>query len=203
MSAQAALTADMAGSLPVDRALDCLAGFYVSEAQWSLAARELQISHGLLPRQLTQLRPSDAAPALFTRLARHWLRPAHMPTKALDWAGERWLMAGLGSLCGGLVAMSWFIADIDTGWLEEQGLHLQLMLAAVLLGGLSGFGLAARRRLKAPPRSFEAQVRHGLELGLWVLVLHDLPFASQTKLAASLCSRSVRWCAVALPIQRF
>lgn len=201
-SAMPALAEDMPASLPADRALDCLAGFYVSEALWALAARELQFNHGLLPTQLARLRPSDAAPALFARLARHWLRPANGPMSDWHWAAERWLMAGLGSLGGGLVAMSVFILDIDSGWLEERGLHLELMLAAVLLGALIGTALAARQRLKTPPRSFEAQVRHGLELGLWALVLHDVPFARQAKVATVVCSRSVRWCAVAMPVPR-
>lgn len=198
----AELAADMSASLPVDRALDCLAGFYVSEAQWALTARELQFSHGVLPAQLTQLRPTDAAPALFTRQARRWLSPASNPLRGWHWSGERWLMMGLGSLGGGLVAMCAFIADIDSGWLQEAGLHLPLMLAAVLIGALVGAAVATRQRLKLPPRSFEGQVRHGLEIGLWALVLHDLPFAAQAGVAVTVCSRSVRWCAVALPVQR-
>jgi hypothetical protein len=197
-----ALTADMAGDLPADRVLDCLAGFYATEAQWALAARELQFNHGLLPTQVAHLRPTDAAPALFARLARHWLAPSNRPPHAMNWAGERWLMAGLGSLCGGLVAMSIFIADIDSAWLQENGLQLQLMPALILVGAFMGAALAARQRLKAPSRSFEAKVRHGLELGLWALVLHDVPYARQAQVATAVCSRSVRWCAVAKPLAR-
>lgn len=197
-----ALTADACASLPADRALDCLAGFYASEAQWTMAARELRFTHGLLPTQLTELRPSDAAPALFSRMARHWLVPNDGGSRTWHWAGERGLMAGLGGLCGGLVAMTGYIADIDTGWLQEQGLHLQLMPVAVLVGALLGAAFAARQRRKAPPRSFEAKVRHGLELGLWALVVHDLPYARQAQVGTTLCSRSIRWCAVAKPVQQ-
>jgi hypothetical protein len=193
-----ALTADACASLPADRALDCLAGFYASEAQWTLAARELRITHGLQPKQLAELRPSDAAPALFSRMARHWLAPSN----SANWAGERGLMAGMGGLFGGLVAMSGYIADIDTGWLQEQGLHFQLMPVAVLVGALLGAAFATQQRRKAPPRSFEAKVRHGLELGLWALVVHDLPYARQAQVGTTVCSRSVRWCAVARPVQQ-
>lgn len=202
MATMPALTADMTDALPADPALDCLAGFYVSEAEWHLAARELQFTHDLQPAQLALLRPTDAAPALFSRLARHWLRPSRTPPRLWKWAGDRWLMGGLGALCGGFVAMGLFIADIDTGWLQTHQLHLPLMLLAVLVGALVGCGVAVRQRQKAPVRRFERQVRHGLELGLWALVLHDVPFASQAKVAAMVCSRSVRWCAVALPVDR-
>lgn len=87
---------DMAAGWPVDRALDCRACFYGSEAQWT------------------------------------------------------------------------------SGWLQERGSRLALMvvavllLLAVLLGALIGAALAAR----------------------------------QAKVATRMCSRSARWCAVTMPVQR-
>ncbi|ALT76432.1 hypothetical protein AT984_03625 [Paucibacter sp. KCTC 42545] len=196
--------AEMAHSLPVDRALDCLAGFYLNEAEWTAAARELQFSHGLHSAQLTLLRPSDAAPGLFSRQSRHWLRPTRMQAQAWDWAADGWPMTGLGALVGGFLALGGILLDLNYSWLQDLGSSspLPLMLLAIGLGALVGAGLAARRRRRVPVRSFEAQVHHGLEQGLWVLVLHDVPYSRQAKAAELVCRRSVRWCAAALPVQQ-
>ncbi len=197
------LAADIAASLPVERALDCLAAFYANEADWQLAARALQIKQLLQPAQLTQLRPSDAAPAIFSKLSKQWQCRAKPAALDLNWADERWLLVGLGALCGGVVAMGLFIFDVSAGYLQEYDLHLPLMLVAVLGGGLFGSGLASLRRSKAPQRRFEAQVLRALELGLWALVLRDVPHERQAQVANLVCSRSVRWCAVAMPDHRF
>lgn len=176
-------------ALPINRVLDCMAGFYQHEADGRAAMRHLRLSLGLLPSQLVLLRPADAGSRRFARLMRHWAA-GPSPSRAPG-AGLRWLSAGLGALLAGQLA----------GLLAGPGLsdarHLLVLLLSSGLGAAAGAALGQRLGRPPPPGRFDSSVRRQLADGYWAVVAHNVPWASQAAVVTHLRASSVKWCAVA------
>lgn len=176
-------------ALPINRVLECMAGFYQHEADGRAAMRHLRLSLGLLPSQLVLLSPADAGSRRFARLTRHWAA-GPTPGRAAG-GGLRWLWAGLGALLAGL------LAALLAGPGLSDAPHLLVLLLSAGLGAAAGAALGQRLGRLPPPRRFDSSVRRQLADGCWAVVVHGVPWASQAAVVTHLRASSVKWCAVA------
>ena len=178
-----------ASHLPIDRVLECMAGFYQHEADGREAMRHLRLSLGLLPSQLVLLRPTDAGNRRFARLARRWAAGQHPSGPANG--GLRWLLAGSSALLGGL------LAGLLAGPGQLDARHVLTMLLASGLGAAAGAALGRQLVRPPTPRRFDSSVHRQLADGCWAVVAHGVPWATQAAVVTHLRASSVKWCAVA------
>lgn len=180
-----------AANMPIDRVLDCMAGFYQQEADGRAALRHLRLSLGLLPSQLLLLGPCDAGGRRFVRLSRQWAAGPQPDGTAAH--SPRWAGAGLGMLLAGLLTAAWWL----TGPAVSGEWRLLAWLLATALGAALGAALSPRGLRVQSPRRFDSNVQRQLAGGCWALVAHGVPWASQAAVVTHLRASSLKWCAVA------
>jgi len=187
--------AHQAPTSAIDHVLDCVAGFHANEADARDVSGRMMVAHGVLPSQLSLLRPADAAWLSFRSRRRQWARSADADGQS--WLGDAWLMASLGGLAVGLVSALWLWVDNRLGLGLGAGWELAVFAAAVTLGVLAGHVLAATVGQTPQHLHFDAIVRHQLANGRWVVLAHDLQWEQQAGVVELARAQGLDWCAVA------
>jgi len=192
---------DAAFEPPVDRLLQCIAGFYDSQAQALAAIQQLETEHRLKPSNVLLLGPKDASPARFAWQARQWTGRWSMEKRR---AGDMGMSALLGALLAGGLASLWLVmalgapVELSPVWWRPVG----WLAAASLAGAAAGAGGVALADRTSRPRVFDSNVRRQLSAGKWAVVAHGVPDASQAGVVGLLRASDRHWVAVAKPLQR-
>lgn len=204
-----ALAAGLPAALPATRLLCCAAGFHRDERAARALAEGLRHDLGLSAAQITLLRPGDAAPGRYRKLARRWAPPL-APAADAGMPGQAWaaglvavLSVGMPSLlvaAGGLAPARMVDSPLVTaGW--AGGLGVALLACALIFALVFALAFALTITLAAtfrpPGRRFEQALQRALRRGDWAVVVHDLPAALQADVATALRHNSRCWCAQA------
>ncbi len=174
----------------IDHVLDCAAGFFLTQAEAMNAVARLRQTRGLLPDQLLLLGPPDAAWLPFRRLARQWAR-------GLDALGQSWQNdPRLVALLGAVLALPLTVFAL---LLVEDLTQISagvLAIALVLTGAAGGAAVASHRRRSRRYQKFDQLIRDEMTAGHWVVVAHDVAWASQASMLSVLRDGSTNWCAI-------
>jgi len=187
----------------IDRALQCMAGFFTREDDAAAAVRRLQHDHHLAAGQLMLLAPRDGSRLRFARLARNWAR--RKPVAGQSELADRMMGALACSVLGGVASALWITldmtewqADPDASWAGPGALLLiSIVLAAVLGAGLVQWFDDTHRPLR-----FNGSVQRQLLAGHWAVVVHNVPWTRQAAVLATIQRSSQLWSASAQRMQR-
>ncbi len=187
----------------IDRALQCMAGFFTREDDAAAAVRRLQDDHHLAPEQVQLLAPRDGSRLRFARRSRVWAR--REPIAGQSEMADRLLGAFAGSVIGGIVSALWITLEM-TAWLADPeaswGLPLMMTLAAVLLAAALGAALVQWFDSAQRPLRFNGGVKRQLAAGHWAVVVHNVPGPRQAAVLSTIQRSSQLWSASAQRMQR-
>lgn len=187
----------------IDRALQCMAGFFTREDDAAAAVRRLLDEHHLTASQVLLLAPRDRSRLRFARLARAWAR--RKPIAGQSEIADRVLGALAGSVLGGVATALWITLDM-TEWQSDPeaswSLPLALMFGGIVLAAALGAGLVQWFDGTHRPLRFNGSVKRQLAAGHWAVVVHNVPWPRQADVLNTIQRSSQLWSASAQRMQR-
>jgi hypothetical protein len=178
---------------PYTDAVDCIAGFFDTQAQAEAARWQLHHTVGLSTPQGALLGPELAPWLAFWRRSRAW-RTARC-VAGRPWTADAPLMTAAGGLVATLFAMVALAVDGRLG----GGPTVLVVLAAMLAGATGGWAASVWSADTAHHRRFRRDIRRQLAAGRWVVLAQDVSGPQQDLAAGLLRDHSAGWCAVYAP----